>query len=425
MDHNNHGSSPSGGNQQSHLSHSPSPQLNNYQSNIDPTALGLGIQTLPSNDTSIHQQYQNGNYNQPQDLPPYDAKNGYLEQNQQFTQSSLGEPLFAPSQDYSLQPDFNQQFKPENQTFGQPDQNFTEAYMSTNSFQEDFPLYSAPGNNDQFDPNFSLYEPSQQQPLNQSINPAELSMNDMSSPQHHTPTPPHMLQQPGSAQHSPSFNQHQFQRSPAHSRHVSLGPESAQYPNAQLPTDWSMMPPQFMTHRRSPSEYSDVSASSAAPSPNLVQHDSFDNGDPRHSPLVHAQDPRMYDVLNIQNFSISDNQHGASPHRGMSPAHTPSHSPRLGPQQMPMNQQQSPFMLSMMPQSNQFIPTSGPEMYQQNQDQFINRPGSNEIGAAQQMVTPEINVELVSVSRTNSFEPPKPALDQDALTPPDRGEFVK
>jgi transcription factor CRZ1 len=45
------------------------------------------------------------------------------------------------------------------------------------------------------------------------------------------------------------------------------------------------------------------------------------------------------------------------------------------------------------------------------------------MGQAQQMVPPEINVEFAPTSRQNSFEPPKPSLDQDALTPPDRGPY--
>jgi transcription factor CRZ1 len=257
-------------------------------------------------------------------------------------------------------------------------------------------------------------------------------MSDMSPPPAHTPTPPHMLQSDGqqssSAHHSPVFNQQQFQRSPGHSRNASLAPESAAFPQGQAHTEWSMMPPQFTTHRRSPSEYSDVSVSSAAPSPNLVQHDAFDSIEQHHSPLIPPQDPSGYqEVLGISNFTLSDPQRGASPRRGLSPAHTPAISPRLGPQQAPMIPQQNAFMLNMGMSNNAYVPSSGPDAYAgQSQEAFGQPPrnGSAEMGQAQQMVPPEINVEFAPASRQNSFEPPKPlSFDQDALTPPERGKF--
>ncbi len=61
----------------------------------------------------------------------------------------------------------------------------------------------------------------------------------------------------------------------------------------------------------------------------------------------------------------------------------------------------------------------------QNQESFPqvqHGNGSLDMGQAQQMVPPEINVEFAPASRQNSFEPPKPSFDQDALTPPDRGK---
>jgi hypothetical protein len=111
----------------------------------------------------------------------------------------------------------------------------------------------------------------------------------MTSPQsHHTPTPPNLLQ-PGSAHPSPSFAQHHQFSSPqsSHSRNVSLGPEAALLPSQV--GDWTR--PQFQGHRRSPSEYSDVS--SVSPSPNLVSADSFDDH-AGHSPLQRASDGSLY-----------------------------------------------------------------------------------------------------------------------------------
>jgi hypothetical protein len=458
--------------------HSPSPQR--YQENA-----GLGFAVDPLLTTTDSERFSSSNYPQ-----GYSNSFLTSQQGQQYPPTSLTETNFSPSRDLNPQPDYSHQFKQEevsqqNQTsispFGHQHQpSFTEELLNTSNFTEgDFSLYSNPnGQGEQFDQAFFLNDPSQEDSP-QSINPADV-MSVMSSPQvQHTPTPPHMLydphqpspahaspsfnqrhfqnsglqadlQQSSSAQaspsfnqhqfqpppgikaepksspthNSPSFNQHQFQHSPGHSRNASLGPESAAFPQAQMPSEWSMMPPQFTNHRRSPSEYSDVS--SAAPSPNLPQHDTFEPIEQNHSPLVHPQDSGLYqDVLGIGNFSLSDPQvqHGASPRHGLSPAHTPSISPRLGPQQLPMINQNS-FMLNTGISDNGFG-QSGPDMYgNQNQGQF-GRNGSVETGPGQapQMLPPEINVEFAPTSRQNSFEPPKPSLDQDALTPPSRGKF--
>jgi hypothetical protein len=77
-----------------------------------------------------------------------------------------------------------------------------------------------------------------------------------------------------------------------------------------------------------------------------------------------------------------------------------------------------------MNQPNQFMlginnSFGTPQMYQ-GQESFPQI--QHDMGQAQQMVPPEINVEFAPTSRQNSFEPPKPSgFDQDALTPPDRG----
>jgi len=420
------GRSPSAGQQQSHINHTHSPSPQQFQDNVNAANLGLGL------DTSLDQQYSNGNFTSNQGLPVYN--NAFLnsQQRQQFTQAGIAEGAFGQPQGFNQQQDLPQQNQSNLSSFSQQQpHSFSQDLLDNNNFnQGDFSLYSTPaGQGDQFDPAFFLSET--QQSSGQSINPAEL-MSEMSSPPqaHHTPTPPHMLQadgqQPSSAHHSPSFNQHQFQRSPGHSRNVSLGPESAAFPQGQMPTEWSMMPPQFTTHRRTPSEYSDVSVPSAAPSPNLPQNDTFDSIEQHHSPLVRAQDPSGYqEVLSIGNFTLSEPQvqHGASPRRGLSPAHTPAISPRLRPQQIPMINQQNAFMLNMGMQQNTFA-SSGPEIYSdQSQDSFA-RNGSGEMGQAQQMPPPEINVEFAPASRQNSFEPSKLSLDQDALTPPERGKFL-
>jgi hypothetical protein len=412
--------SPSAGHQQPHInqrhSHSPSPSPQQFQENSNSIGLGVGIDPQGNRQRYLD---NNGNFDSNNNLPQYSGNNEFLnQQGQAFSQAGLGESTYAQSQD------FTPQFKQEEQSSFSQQGSFTRELLDPNlstNFQGDFPLYSAPGNQaDQYDPSFFMTElPSQSS--NRSVNPAQL---DMSSPQvqQHTPTPPGLLQpdsrSPSSAHNSPSFNQGQFQPSPNHSRHASLGPESAAFPQNQV--EWSMMPPQFTSHRRTPSEYSDVSASSAHHSPNLGHHDTFESIEQHHSPMQNAQDASLYnEVLGIGTFSLSDPQvqHGASPRRGLSPAHSPAISPRLGPQQLPQMNQPNQFMLGI---NNGF---GGPQMYQ-GQESFPQI--QHDMGQAQQMVPPEINVEFAPTSRQNSFEPPKPSgFDQDALTPPDRGTSPK
>jgi hypothetical protein len=77
--------------------------------------------------------------------------------------------------------------------------------------------------------------------------------------------------------------------------------------------------------------------------------------------------------------------------------------------------------------NNGFVSPSGPEAYGgQSQEAYgqSSRNGSTEVGQAQQMEPPQINVEFAPISRQNSFDPPKPSsFDQDALTPPERGKL--
>ncbi|TVY45000.1 C2H2 finger domain transcription factor [Lachnellula subtilissima] len=416
------GRSPSAGHQQSHINqgHSPSPQ--SFQENTSSVGLGLALDASPGNNNS---QFLNGNFTSNNRLPSYESDDFLDQQNPSFSQGGLGDSTYGPSQD------FTPQFKQEDPSshYGQPPQrSFTQELLSANltsNFNEgDFSLFPTPsGQSEQFEQSFFMNDPSQIGGSN--VNPAELNM---ASPPSHTPTPPGLLQpdsrSPSSAHQSPSFNQGQFQASPGHSRNVSLGPESAAFPQGQNQVEWGMMPPQFTTHRRSPSEYSDVSASSANHSPNLGHHDTFDSIEQHHSPMQNPQDASLYqEVLGIGSFSLSDTQaqHAASPGRGLSPAHSPAISPRLGPQQLPNVNQQNSFMLGM---NNGFGPpqnmygAQGQESFPQIQQHGA---GSVDMGQAQQMVPPEINVEFAPTSRQNSFEPPKPSFDQDALTPPDRG----
>jgi hypothetical protein len=425
------GRSPSNGHQQPHISHSNSASPHQFQDNGN-AGLGLGLED------SLDQQYTSTSYTQ--NLAAY--SNNFLgnQQGQVYVQGGLIDPVFTQSANFNQQGDFTQQFKQEelsphnnasNSPYYQQQQSFSQQLLGDGGFdQEDFPLYSPPSGQDQFDPAAYMNHP--QQAMAQSINPANLNMADMTTPPTHSPTPPHaqqnQLKPELSPHHSPAFNQHQFGRSPGHSRHTSLGPESAAFPQGGLmDPQWAMMNPAFSGHRRTPSEYSDRSVSSVAPSPNLPQHDNFDHS---HSPLVRPTDQGHYpqELLPMEQFSLGGNQvhHGLpSPRRGLSPAHSPAISPRLGPQQMPMMDNTSNFMIGAGISNLGYLPSNAPPMYGgDGQDSFDNqnRHGSTEMGQAAQMVAPEINVEFAPPSRQSSFEPPKPmTLDQDALTPPHRG----
>jgi hypothetical protein len=405
------GRSPSAGHQQSNISrtHSPSPQL--FQENTNSVGLGVGLDP-----TNNNQQYINGGFNPNNNLSSYVDTEFINQQGQSFAQSGIGESTYVQSQDFNQRFDQEKQISPFGQQQAQ-EPSFTQELLGANNFSDgDFSLFSTPNTQaEQYDPSFFVNDlPS---PPNQTLNPSEINMP---SPQiHHSPTPPALLQpdsHSNSAHQSPSFSQGQFQPT-SHSRNASLGPESAAYPQGH---EWGMMPPQFTGHRRTPSEYSDVSVPSAQPSPNLGHHDTFDSIEQHHSPMQNAQDAGLYqEVLGIGSFSLSDPQiqHGSSPGRGLSPAHSPAISPRLLPQQLPNVNNQNSFMLGI----NGFPSQS---MYGGQSQESFPQIQQNDMGQSTQMV-PDINVEFAPTSRQNSFEPPKPSFDQDALTPPDRGTLQK
>lgn len=274
------------------------------------------------------------------------------------------------------------------------------SYMSSNLGDGDFSLFPSPGgHSDQL--NAPLFEQS-------SLGPNDLGA--MASPQsHHSPTPPNLLHlerhQPGSAQHSPSYSQHHFS-SPrgGHSRHVSLGPEAALQPN-QI-GDWTQ--PQFQGHRRSPSEYSDVS--SVAPSPNLVSSDSFeDHGG--HSPLQRPSDGNLYqEVLGIGNFSIADSSQSR---HGRSPSHSPAMSPRIQPQQAP---DINSAVYGLGPPSAGFADYLNMQLASESFPTMQPSCGAD----VPQMAPPAINIDFAP-NKPSSFELSKTHMDQDSLTPPGRG----
>ncbi|KAI9815082.1 MAG: DNA-binding transcription factor [Pycnora praestabilis] len=434
------GRSPSGGQKNHHISHSSSPH--NFNGNVT----SLGLDPSFSTDSAAYAANQFGKGIDPSNPGhnPYDLSSQFLagvDQGQQFSRTSATDPTY--SHGYNLPQQYKQEnLIPSHQSpppqFGQQRSdlqypgNFVGQSTTAGNFN-DFSLFqnSAADQDQLFDPSAFMLE---SQPLeidqqqNQSINPADL-MSSLSSPHQNTSTPPNLLQpdqysSPGQ-QPSPSSHQGAF-HSPHHSRHTSLDPSSAAFPQGQPQSDWTGMlqNPQFQTHRRAPSEHSDVS-SSVAPSPFLGNVDTFEAPEQQPSPMLGAQSDPMFmqNALGIEQFTLSEAQ---NQQHCISPAPSPHISPRLIPQQengMSMSQENH-FALG---QNTQRQYSNGPSpaiLMTQPQESFPSfqpRNDSSDLGQAAQMAPPEINIDFAPPSRQQSFDPPKPSNDLDALSPPERG----
>ena len=278
----------------------------------------------------------NNNYNTTNLAPPNGSGGQYL--TSQYLNPQSPQPQFQqhvlPSNDYN-----NLKFDPINNgpgngsaQLGAPsEQTFQNDLLNVNG---DFNGFGQQQDNGakagQFDGNFILdpHLPGEsQQQQEQSINPAAL-LSNMSSPQVMHPTVPGLMPPgPHSSEPTSPFSPHGQHWSPTHSRQNSLDPSSAFANGSQH--DWQNMlnRSQFTTHRRAPSEYSDVS-SSAAPSPYVAQSDTFDHYEPSRSPLMPPQpeNQAFTDGLNIEGFNISDTSRSRT-----SPAHSPFVSPMMAP----------------------------------------------------------------------------------------------
>jgi len=314
--------------------------------------------------------------------------------------SAVSQPSFEPTTDYNAPsqfPDF-MSFDP-----GQP--------LPDSSFSN--PLYTSSANNQSFTDPTALDPTILDSHL--SSQPIQGNLFPNMATQTQSPTPPHLLapamhRHSSSPHGSPAMNQGAFQNpSPNHSRHASLDPSSAAYPQ----NEWGGGA-NFMGHRRT---YSDAHSevSSAHQSPYLPPADSFDHTDHHHSPHLGAQDPAMYDsVMNIGQVSLSE----ASPSY-ISPGHSPHISPALLPtqQQLPQFSENYNLMPTMPPPMNHVLPSSGPEQFP---DMRTDLPGQSEA-----MSPPEISIQFAPPSRTASFEPQiKSEANQSALTPPEKRKWT-
>ncbi|KAK0642003.1 hypothetical protein B0T16DRAFT_394190 [Cercophora newfieldiana] len=390
--------------QQPHIKNAHSPSPARFPNPNDPgsSSLGIGLGVLDPS-----QQFPT---TQP-DYSVYTTNAGSFLSNQQSGQQSfVPTSLAEPAAPFDLNQGFTDQLKADDPSgYGAQSQDGFQqqnGLLAPSFGDADFTIFPPTPGEPQF--NAPLFADNQQPLGNRDAG--------MMAQANHSPTPPHLLgpdmHQPGSANHSPSFNQHQFSSPPGrHSRNVSLGPQDALLPR-QIPTDWSQT--QFQGHRRTPSEYSDVS--SAAPSPNLVSADTFDNISQSHSPMQRPQDAGLYQELQgISNFSISDHGSHTPNHAGRSPSHSPAISPRILPQQLPDVQQQNPYL------SNSY----GANPYLQHpQEAFPQLPQeAPDMQGAHMPAPPSINIDYAPTAVRSGFEQ-QGGIDADSLIPPARGRKV-
>ncbi|KAI9036843.1 putative C2H2 transcription factor Crz1 [Aspergillus affinis] len=266
----------------------------------------------------------------------------------------------------------------------------------------------------------------QPRPVSQGVNPADL-VGQISSP--HPSASPQMSPQEQHAHHSspspisPLSSTAGTFYTPQHSRHTSLDPASANYLTGGSHADWQavMGNAAFQGHRRAPSEVSEVS--SAAHSPYMSQHDTFDAVDNNPSPLLAPQnDPGLYEnALAIESFTLSEHQqHQQHQQHAFSPAHSPYISPQLMPQQGPEMIPNIPY-ISPPIENPQYSTPSVNDVYNNGPDGPVMSQGiplGQDIGQASQMAPPSINVELAPPSRNPIFPQSKPTADLDSLSPP-------
>ncbi|PYH99232.1 C2H2 type zinc finger domain protein [Aspergillus ellipticus CBS 707.79] len=305
------------------------------------------------------------------------------------------------------------------------DENF-QNLLNSNPGDFDFSLYQNPSPNSTAAPDYDsplLLDPQvhgQTRPGCQAVNPADLvsqipSPHPSASPQLSPISPQDHYHHSSPGPMSPPNSTPGTFYTPQHSRHTSLDPATAAYLTGNVNHDWQavMANSAFQGHRRAPSEVSEVS--SAAPSPYMSQHESFDGVDNNPSPLLAPQnDPGLHDnALGIESFTLSENQQ-----QHQQPAFSPGHSPYISPQLMP---QQGTEMIPNVPYIsppavNTQYPTPPTDIYAESMAQGNN--GLGDIGQASQMAPPSINVEFAPPSRNPNLLQTKPAANLDSLSPP-------
>ncbi|KAB8209155.1 hypothetical protein BDV34DRAFT_189340 [Aspergillus parasiticus] len=369
--------------------------------------------------------YTAGGYLSPtstQTLAPPDQAFSHSLQLQSFDPGLVNQ--LDHSSGLSMQPQLQQHQQPHEENFS--------TLLNSNPTEFDFSLYPNHSPNSttasEYDSSLMLDAQMQGHPqqVNQAVNPVDL-VGQMPSP--HSVTSPQMSPQEQQPHHSspgpmsPPNSTPGAYYTPQHSRHASLDPASAAYMTGNAPPDWQSMMGNaaFQGHRRAPSEVSEVS--SAAPSPYMSQHESFDGVDNNPSPLLAPQnDPGLYDSsLGIESFTLSEQQQQQQQqhHQGISPIHSPYISPQLMPQQGNDLIPNMPYISA--PAGNRYScpPT---DIYANGAEGVVSMPQGTamvgDIGQASQMAPPSINVEFAPPAKNPVFPPAKPAADLDSLSPP-------
>ncbi|KAF2480218.1 hypothetical protein BDY17DRAFT_327192 [Neohortaea acidophila] len=376
----------------------PTPQQQQQQPAYHPSfAASADPSTLPSSSSNLYSD------------PYSQAHTGALDPTN--TQNYLFDPTFANTQAAKLQQATNDLALLQSQNFaaqGNSDFNYNQGGVSSDSSAfPSFDFNQTDFSEDALDPAFLAELDAQQQQISQMA----------AALQPHSPTPPHLLPEMARRQsnsHSPSphaspaFHQQSTVNRPRGTSE-SLDPSSALFPQGQ--NEWSNMGA-YRGHMRTPSDqYSEYSNHSNQASPYLQTYDSFD-ANAHSSPLINPQqDPSFTDSLGLQQFNLN----------GDHPGHSPHISPNLMPQQQALPQfTAGDFGLNQ----DQFVQqNNGLDMYTgAGQEAFpqLNKPQSpNDLGAADQMSPPEIQVEYAPPAM-NPNQVLRSTNDGEALSPPAR-----
>ena len=426
---------------------SSSSTRNAQMSQNDPTTFsGFGADSSTSDS-------QSGAFTSNSSQPTYTPNNAYLDLSAayiDFDQTPEQSPSFQQAGSTSqemLQP-YDMQSQ-DLDTYGGFDQSNDQLLSSNNFGLDDTSAgnsFTNLGFNDQsMDP--SLLDYSSAHSHHSSLDPTNLSYDNMATMQHthHTPTPPHLYQtdlRPTSASpHQSSSPQQQLQQQlqqrqqeqqqqmydqSSRSRNVSesLDPSSAAFPQGYTSNEWGSGAA-FRSHRRAPSDtFSEISSHSAHASPYMNSFENFDQTAQGVSPMINPQQdaPLFNDTLGLNQFSLSDHTNLQSSH--LSPAHSPHVSPLLSAHQQPLPEFSHQDNFGLSPDLSGQFPIGNtdndydmfPSMGQEGVPYMDTSTGM--IGEADIMSPPEINIDFAPPSRQPSFRGNQAQALGDALSPP-------
>lgn len=432
MDQQQRGRSPSVGrtnNDAISRSHSPSAQSGfNQQANargLDPLLLSQG--GLSNGSNTPNNLNRPPSYTEAEFLRPNPAQNFQQQANisqDGFMQTSGGNPSGDYSNNFEQnQPDLTGAF---------PNPNFSGNNEQMNNVNPDFLQNSnfpsgTDFNNLNFDPTTAQ---SHQYQYNASAGAQDFSGFGGQEQGALAPTGlPDSTPYPQDFEHQPHPIQPGQNNSGQRSRNHSLSPASAVNPTGHLSGEWAGM--SFRGHRRHASDaYSDVS-SNAGVSPYFDAPEHLDtmNG---HSPMLNSHSPMlggqtdpslMNETLGLGGFTLGDQQLPSH----ISPGHSGHPSPHMGAHN-PATSLDGVENFGLM-SNNQFANDPAPSMFQrmsQGQDSFPsitfnNADNMGDTGAAAQMETPEISIQLAP-DRNQINDAGRHRSDTDALSPPARSK---